>query len=203
MDRLSRITVAITGASGAIYALRTIRGLLIGGARLDLIVSDLGWMLLREEGGFEGKRSELGDYLVEQYGKDVQGKEITLHAYEDLATSIASGSVRSAGMVIVPCSMKTLAGVANGYASNLIERSADVTLKERRTLVLVPRETPLNLVHMKNLVAAAEAGAAIVPAMPAFYQRPQTFEDLADFIAGRVLNLLGIPHTLFPTWKGE
>jgi polyprenyl P-hydroxybenzoate/phenylacrylic acid decarboxylase-like protein len=106
-------------------------------------------------------------------------------------------------MVVVPCSMKTLAGVANGYASNLIERSADVTLKERRTLVLVPRETPLNLAHMKNLVAAAEAGAAIVPAMPAFYQRPQTFEDLADFIAGRVLNLLGIPHTLFPTWKGE
>ena len=182
---------------------RTIRGLLIGGVHLDLIVSDLGWMLLREEGGFEGKRSEFGDYLLERYKKDTQGGEITLHASEDLAASIASGSVRSAGMVVVPCSMKTLAGIANGYSSNLIERSADVTLKERRTLVIVPRETPLNLAHMKNLVAAAEAGAAIVPAMPAFYQKPQTFEDLADFIAGRVLNLLGIPHTLFPTWKGE
>ncbi len=203
MDNLNRVTVAITGASGAIYALRTIRGLLIGGVHLDLIVSDLGWMLLREEGGFEGKRSEFGDYLLERYKKDTQGGEITLHASEDLAASIASGSVRSAGMVVVPCSMKTLAGIANGYSSNLIERSADVTLKERRTLVIVPRETPLNLAHMKNLVAAAEAGAAIVPAMPAFYQKPQTFEDLADFIAGRVLNLLGIPHTLFPTWKGE
>ena len=203
MDNLKRITVAITGASGAIYALRTIRGLLIGGVRLDLIVSDLGWMLLREEGGFDGKRSEFGDYLLEQYGKDIQGGEIVLHASEDLAASIASGSVRSAGMVVVPCSMKTLAGIANGYSSNLIERSADVTLKERRTLVIVPRETPLNLAHLKNLVSAAEAGAAIVPAMPAFYQKPQTFEDLADFIAGRVLNLLGVPHTLFPTWKGE
>lgn len=203
MDNLNRVTVAITGASGAIYALRAIRGLLIGGVHLDLIVSELGWMLLREEGGFEGKRSEFGDYLLERYKKGTQGGEITLHASEDLAASIASGSVRSAGMVVVPCSMKTLAGIANGYSSNLIERSADVTLKERRTLVIVPRETPLNLAHMKNLVAAAEAGAAIVPAMPAFYQKPQTFEDLADFIAGRVLNLLGIPHTLFPTWKGE
>jgi len=203
VDNLNRVTVAITGASGAIYALRTIRGLLIGGVHLDLIVSELGWMLLREEGGCEGKRSEFGDYLLERYKKDTQGGEITLHASEDLAASIASGSVRSAGMVVVPCSMKTLAGIANGYSSNLIERSADVTLKERRTLVIVPRETPLNLAHLKNLVAAAEAGAAIVPAMPAFYQKPQTFEDLADFIAGRVLNLLGIPHTLFPTWKGE
>jgi len=102
----------------------------------------------------------------------------------------------------MPCSMKTLAGIARGSASNLIERSADVTLKERRPLVLVPRETPLNLIQLENMTAAARAGAAIVPAMPAFYHGPRTFEDLADFIVGRVLSLLGIEHELFRPWKG-
>jgi 4-hydroxy-3-polyprenylbenzoate decarboxylase len=127
---------------------------------------------------------------------------IRRHRCGDLGAVIASGSQRWDGMVVIPCSMKTLAGIAHGSASNLVERAADVTLKERRPLILVPRETPLSLVHLDNLRAAARAGAAIVPAMPAFYQRPRTLEDLADFVCGRVLAVLGVEHGLFPPWKG-
>ena len=180
----NRLTVGLTGASGAIYAIRTLRALLMSDLRVDLIVSETGWMLLRDEGGFDGKRNEV-------------------HQQADFAAPISSGSVDLLGMVIVPCSMRYLAGVANGTSTNLIERAADVTLKEHRRLVLVTRETPMNLVQLRNQVAAADAGAVILPASPAFYQEPQSFEDLADFIAGRILNLFGIPHELFPTWRGE
>jgi 4-hydroxy-3-polyprenylbenzoate decarboxylase len=106
-------------------------------------------------------------------------------------------------MVVVPCTMKALAGIAHGSSGNLIERAADVALKERRTLILVPREAPFSLIHLRNMVSAAEAGAIILPAMPAFYQKPRTFDDLADFIAGRILNLLHIPHELFKPWKSS
>lgn len=196
------VTVAITGASGAIYALRTLRGMLIAGCRVDLIVSEFGWMLLRDEGGFAGKQTEFTDFLKAEYRGDGQQGEVVLHQPGNLAARISSGSVVSGGMVVVPCTMKTLSGIAHGASSNLIERAADVTLKEGRPLVLVPRETPMNLIHLRNLVTASEAGARVVPAMPAFYQNPETFEDLADFVAGRVLNLLGIPHDLFPAWEG-
>ena len=120
----------------------------------------------------------------------------------ECGSRIASGSQRWDGMVVIPCSMKTLAGIAAGAASNLVERAADVTLKERRPLVLVPRETPLNLIQLENLTRVARAGAIVVPAMPAFYQKPQSFEDLADFIVGRVLSLLHIEHSLFQPWEG-
>jgi len=195
-----RITVAVTGASGAIYALRTIRGLLLSGVRVDLVVSETGWMLLRAEGGFEGKRLEFADWVTDLYGGD---GTVRLHQAGDFGAPIASGSVASRGMVVVPCSMKYLSGVANGASSNLIERAADVTLKERRTLVIVPRETPMNLIHLRNQVSAAEAGATILPANPAFYQQPTTFDDLADFVAGRILGLFGLEHDLYPSWKGE
>ena len=140
--------------------------------------------------------------MVDRYGEAIQKGELTLHPFGNLAASISSGSVHAGGMVVVPCSMGTLAGIAHGTSGNLIERAASVALKERRPLVLAPRETPMNLVHLKNMVAVVEVGAAIVPAMPAFYQKPETFDDLADFIAGRILNLLGISHTLFPPWEG-
>lgn len=198
---MKRITIAITGASGAIYAVRTLRALLMVGATVDVIVSEFGWMLLRDEVGFEGKQADLDGFLRGHYG-EMPG-QLVLHSLGDLAASVASGSARSDGMVVVPCSMKTLSGIAHGSSRNLIERAADVTLKERRPLVLVPRETPMSLIHLRNMVMATEAGAMMVPAMPAFYQKPETFDDLADFIAGRVLSLLGIDHDLFPAWEGK
>ena len=142
-------------------------------------------------------------FLADAYGQAVEAGELEQHNFHDLASPLASGSVRSDGMAVVPCTMKALSGVAHGSSGNLIERAADVALKERRTLILVPREAPFNLIHLRNLLAAAEAGAIILPAMPAFYQKPRTFDDLADFIAGRVLNLLHIPHELFSPWKSE
>ena len=127
----------------------------------------------------------------------------TVRALRGVSTTIASGSYVCAGMVIVPCSMKTLAGVANGLSRNLVERAADVVLKEHRRLVLVPRETPMSLPQLKNLVLCSEAGAVILPAMPAFYQRPRTFDDLADFMAGKILSALGFEHQLYPSWTGS
>lgn len=200
---MSRVTVAITGASGAIYALRTLRALLMQGVQVDLIVSKFGWMLVKEEGGFEGKQEQFLDFLVDRYGEAVKNGVCQIHGIQNLAATLASGSATCDGMVVVPCSMKTLSGITHGASSNLIERAADVMLKERRPLILVPRETPMNLIHLKNMVSATEAGAVMVPAMPAFYQRPETFEDLADFIAGRILSLLGIEHALFPPWEGR
>ena len=199
---VNRIAVAITGASGAIYALRTLRALLLNGHEVHLIVSAFGWMLLREEGGFEGKQSEFQGFLFDRYGAGIENGRVVIHQIGNMAAPVASGSVGSRGMVVVPCSMKYLSNIAHGASGNLIERAADVTLKERRPLILVPRETPMNLVHLRNMTAAAEAGAAILPAMPAFYQKPETFDDLADFIAGRILNLLGIENHLFPPWTG-
>ena len=124
------------------------------------------------------------------------------HSVNDLTRSIASGSSPVGGMIVVPCSAKTLSGIAHGSSSNLIERSADVVLKERQPLVLVVRETPLNLIQLRNMVAVAEAGAVVLPAMPAFYQKPKSFDDLGDFIAGRALSLLGLDHELFEPWMG-
>ena len=198
---MKRITVAITGASGAIYALRTVRALLMCEARVDVVVSEFGWMLLRDEGGFAGKQRDFAGFIRALYG--VPTDHLALHPLKDLAATLASGSAPSDGMVVVPCSMKTLAGIAHGLSRNLIERAADVALKERRPLVIVPRETPMNLIQLRNLVTATEAGAIIVPAMPAFYQKPETFDDLADFIVGRVLSLLGIDHNLYPVWAGR
>ncbi len=199
---VNRIAVAITGASGAIYALRTLRALLLNGDEVHLIVSGFGWMLLREEGGFEGKQSEFEDFLADRYGDGVSNGRVIVHQIGNMAASVASGSVGVRGMVVVPCSMKYMSNIAHGASGNLIERAADVTLKEHRPLILVPRETPMSLIHLRNMTAAAEAGAAIVPAMPAFYQNPETFDDLADFVAGRILNLLNIEHDLFPPWAG-
>ena len=199
---VNRITVAITGASGAIYALRTLRALLMNGDEVHLIVSAFGWMLLREEGGFDGKQSEFEDFLADRYGTGIANGRVIIHPIGNMAATVASGSVGMRGMVVVPCSMKYLSNIAHGASGNLIERAADVTLKERRPLILVPRETPMNLVHLRNMTGAAEAGAVIAPAMPAFYQKPETFDDLADFVAGRILNLLGVEHDLFPPWTG-
>ena len=201
-ERKRGITVAITGASGAIYATRTMAALMERGCRVELIVSDYGRRLLRDELGDTAAVDKLGDYLAHRYGAGVHAGSYVLHSNKDLGAKLASGSQDCEAMVVVPCSMKTLAGVAHGLSRNLIERAADVMLKERRTLIIVPRETPMSLPQLRNMVLCAEAGAMIMPAMPAFYQLPQTLDDLADFMAGKILSALGFSHDLYPSWQG-
>jgi 4-hydroxy-3-polyprenylbenzoate decarboxylase len=196
------IALAITGASGALYAVRTMAALLERGCHLELVVSDYGRRLLRDELGETAAVDRLTDYLVSKYGSDVRKGTTTVYSNKDLGAKIASGSQGCAGMVVVPCSMKTLAGIAHGLSRNLVERAADVMLKERRPLIVIPRETPMSLPQLRNMVLCAEAGAMVMPAMPAFYQMPQTLDDLADFMAGKILSALGFEHELYPAWKG-
>jgi flavin prenyltransferase len=196
------IVIGITGASGAIYAVRTIAALLEQGTRLEIVASDFGRRLLRDELGEEAAIDRLGEFLASRYGAGVKAGSFVVHSNRDLGATIASGSHDAQGMAIVPCSMKTLAGVAHGLSRSLVERAADVMLKERRPLVVVPRETPMSLPQLKNMVLCAEAGAMVLPAMPAFYQGPKTLDDLADFIAGKILSALGFEHSLYPAWTG-
>jgi 4-hydroxy-3-polyprenylbenzoate decarboxylase len=199
----SSVVLAITGASGALYAVRTLAALLERGLCVELIVSDYGRRLLRDELGERAGLDRLVAYVTERYGEGVAAGAVTVHSNRDLGASVASGSHGCAGMAIVPCSMKTLAAVAHGLSRNLIERASDVMLKERRPLVIVPRETPMSLPQLRNMVLCAEAGAMILPAMPAFYQQPKTLDDLADFIAGKILSALGYEHDLYPAWTGQ
>jgi flavin prenyltransferase len=198
-----QIILGVTGATGAIYLLRTLRALLAHGHRVDLVISKYGLVTLKDEtDDFRDDDRPFVDWFYAKYGDEVRRGVLTSYNHQDQTAPIASGSSCADAMAIVPCTMKTLAGVAHGHSSNLIERAADVMLKERRPLVLVPREVPYNLVHLKNMVAATEAGAIIVPASPAFYQRPKTFDDLGDFIAARVIKLFGIDLDLHPRWQG-
>jgi 4-hydroxy-3-polyprenylbenzoate decarboxylase len=200
---MRHVALGITGASGALYAARTLAALLAQGCTVELVVSDYGRRLLRDELGPDAALDRLVPYLRARYGDTVGEGRLIVHSNKDLGASIASGSQDCEALVVVPCSMKTLAGIAHGLSRNLIERAADVVLKERRPLVIVPRETPLSLPQIRNLLLCAEAGAIVVPAMPAFYQQPATLDDLADFMAGKILSVLGIPHALYPAWTGE
>src|SRR5579862_4277983 len=202
-DRRQAIAIAITGASGAVYATRTVAALLERGVHVELIVSDYGRRLLRDELGEAASIEKLTPFLASKYGEAVHSGTVTLHSNRDLGATIASGSHGCSGMAIVPCSMKTLAAVAHGLSRNLIERAADVMLKEKRRLVIVPRETPMSLPQLRNMVLCAEAGAMILPAMPAFYQQPTSLDDLADFMAGKILSALGFEHDLYPPWTGQ
>src|SRR5436190_14299762 len=197
------IAIAITGASGALYATRTLAALLQRGVHVELIVSDYGRRLLRDELGEAATIDLILPFLQEKYGPGVAAGSINLHSNRDLGATIASGSHRCRGMAIIPCSMKTLAAIAHGLSRSLIERAADVMLKERRRLVIVPRETPMSLPQLRNMVLCAEAGAMILPAMPAFYQLPKTLDDIADFMAGKILAALGFEHDLYPPWTGQ
>jgi len=196
------IALAITGASGAIYATRTMAALLQRGCHLELVISDYGRRLLRDELGEAAAVDRLTEYLASKYGESVRDGTYTLYSNRDLGAKIASGSQGCEAMAVLPCSMKTLAGIAHGLSRNLVERAADVMLKERRPLIVVPRETPMSLPQLRNMVLCAEAGAMIMPAMPAFYQMPKTLDDIADFMAGKVLSALGFTHDLYPSWKG-
>ena len=178
------VVLAITGASGAPYAVRLLGVLAASGVPTWLIVSSHGWRLLQEECG-------IGDEAALRAATG-RWKSVTLLPDNDRGAAPASGSRKTAGMVICPCSMATVAAVAHGTSRSLIERAADVTLKEGRRLILVPRETPLSLVHLRNLVAAKEAGATILPAAPGFYHRPERIEQLVDFVVQRILDQLDL-----------
>lgn len=190
------LVVGVTGASGGPYAVGLIRALVALRVPTYLIVSDHGWRLLRLEVGIEGE-DELREAIPGDWSR------IRTFTNADRGAEPASGSASARGMAICPCSMGTLAAIAQGHSRSLIERAADVTLKERRRLVLVPRETPLSEVHLRNMLAVTRAGATVLPAAPGFYGEPNEIGDLVDFIVARVLNQFGIPHELGPRWTGE
>lgn len=183
-----RLVVAITGASGAPYSLKLLEACKKLGIETELIMSKNADNLLKLELG--------------KTRKDMQKLATRTYSPEDLEAPPSSGSHPTDGMVIVPCSMKTLGEVANGISHDLIARAADVTLKQNRRLVVVPRETPLNLIHLENMTKLKQAGAVILPAAPAFYTKPEKISDMVDFIVGRVLEMFGVDHKLYPRWVG-
>ncbi|MGI9188631.1 MAG: UbiX family flavin prenyltransferase [Longimicrobiaceae bacterium] len=187
------LTLGVTGASGAPYAVRLLRALNDAGVPVRLIVSTYGWRLLAEESGIDGEEA-----LREATG---EWERVELYDSLDRGATPASGSAPSRGMVICPCSMGTLASIAAGTSRNLVERAADVVLKERRPLLLVPRETPLSLVHLENMTRLTRAGATVMPASPGFYHRPERVEEMVDFVVARILDHVGVEHTVGKRWK--
>jgi 4-hydroxy-3-polyprenylbenzoate decarboxylase len=184
-----RLIIAITGATGAVYGVRLLQVLRdLHGIETHLMVSDAGVLNLHQE--------------LDMNRKEVEALADVVHNVRDVGASIASGSFQSEGMIIAPCSMRTLAAVAHGLSDTLITRAADVVLKERRRLVLMVRETPLNLAHLRNMTAVTEMGGIIYPPLPGFYHRPQTIAEMVDHTVGRVLDLFAIPHALTPRWDG-
>jgi 4-hydroxy-3-polyprenylbenzoate decarboxylase len=187
--RPRRIVVAITGATGAVYGVRLLQWLsATAGVETHLVVSDAASLTLHQELGMQRR--------------DVEALAHVVHKNRDIGASIASGSFRTDAMVIAPCSMKTLAAVAHGLSDNLIARAADVVLKERRRLVLMVRETPFNLAHLRNMTAVTEMGGIVFPPLPSFYQRPASIDDMVEHSVARVMDLLGIEHELAPRWAG-
>jgi len=188
-SRKQRLIVAMTGATGSIYGLRILETLRrTGGWETHLIVSDAGMLNAWQE------------YKLAR--KDITKLADVVHSVRDVGASISSGSFITAGMVVAPCSMKTLAAVANGFSDNLISRAADVILKERRRLVLITREAPLNLAHIRNMASVTEMGGVIFPPVPAFYSRAKTIDDLVNHTVGRVLDLFGVAHDNISRWQG-
>lgn len=196
---MKQIVVAITGASGSIYGLRLTEELLRSGCRVTLLLTKSGLDVLRYETGleWEGTTSERKGLMRDYFAGN---RKLEHYGEQDLFAPIASGSSAPDAVVVVPCSMGTAGRIAAGAGGNLIERAADVALKERRELILVPRETPFNQLHLENLLRLSRAGAHILPAMPAFYHRPKKVEDLVDYLVGKILDSLKIPHKLFQRW---
>lgn len=188
--------VGITGASGSIYGVRLTECLLSLGYDVHLVITNAGWRVLKEELGWQAASRET--VLEEKFGGSAGS--VTYHPIADIGASIASGSFLVEGMIIMPCSMGTLSSVAHGSSDNLLARAADVMLKEGRTLVLVPRETPLHAIHLENMLKLANMGVKMIPAMPAFYFKPQSLDDLVNFLVGKVLDSLRIEHQMFKRW---
>ena len=192
------IVMAITGASGAPYAVRLLEALVQAQQRVQLIVSDHGLRLLRTETDINTI-----DALRARIGAAAWDASVTLFDDNDRGAAPASGSARNRGMVICPCSMGTISAISQGTSRSLVERAADVALKERRTLVLVPRETPYSAIHLENMLRLTRAGAVVLPASPGFYYRPATIDELVDFVVARVLDHLGVEHAIGRRWGDE
>ena len=196
------LIVGVSGASGLIYAVRTLKHLLTADYSIELVASKAAYMVWLEE---EGIKMPIDPIAQEEFWREKCGVEslgkLTCHAFGNVGANIASGSFRTLGMLVIPCSMSTVGKMAAGLSSDLLERSADVQLKEGRKLVIVPRETPLNLIHLRNLTTLAEAGARIVPATPAWYHHPKTIDDLVDFVVARALDQFDIDCVKIDRWK--
>jgi len=184
-----RIIIGITGASGSIYGIRLIEVLKAVGCEIHAVISESGWQVL--------------EYECALTKSDIETRVDVLHDVNNIAASIASGSFRTDAMIIVPCSMRTLGGIANGIADSLLLRAADVVLKEGRPLLLVPRETPLNAIHLENMLKLARIGVKIIPASPGFYHRPENLDSLVDMMVGKICDMLNIEHSLFERWQGN
>ena len=201
---MSRWVVAITGASGSIYAFRLLKVLAERGDELLVTITAAGLEVIEEELGLKiSLPASAAEKTIKEHLMLPGDYPLAYFDVRDLKAPVASGSFFHQGMIIIPCSMGTVSSIAVGASSNLLERAADVALKERRPLIVVPRETPLNTVHLRNLLALSELGVAVVPAMPAFYHRPREINDLVDFVVGRVLDLLGVEHRLYRRWREE
>jgi len=201
--RSRHFVVAMTGASGAVYGVSVCRELLRAGFRISLLITAAGEQVLAEECGLDWQGGEaVVARKVREYF-EVEEPFLSYYAADNLKAPVASGSSAADAMIVCPCSMGSLSRVASGNSGNLIERCADVALKEGRTLVMVPRETPLNEIHLENLLKLARMGVRIVPAMPAFYHHPQSIDELVVFVVGKVLDTLGIEHALFRRWRSE
>lgn len=198
---MKRITLAWTGASGMHYGLRLLECLLAAGCRVDLLISQAARIVARQELDLTlpGDTAELAAMLTARF----PGGELHTYGEKEWFAPAASGSNPADAMVVCPCTMGSLAAIAHGLADNLIERAADVMLKERRPLILVPRETPFSLIHLRNMTQLAEAGATLLPANPGFYHRPGSVAEVVDFVVARVLDQLAVAHDLLPRWGGD
>lgn len=198
------LILGVSGASGLIYAVRALKFLLDADYEIELVASKSTYMVWQLEQNIRMplEPAQQEQFWRQQAGVETKGK-LLCHPWGDVGANIASGSFRTLGMVVIPCSMSTVAKLAAGLSSDLLERSADVQLKEGRKLVIVPRETPFSLIHLRNLTTLAEAGARIVPAIPAWYHNPQTVEDLVDFVVARTLDQLDIDCIPIHRWQGR
>lgn len=194
MGKTGRWIVGITGASGAVYGVRLIETLLAAKVEVHLVITEAGWRVLHDELGWDPTKR---DEMLSTY---FPSGSLKYYPVKDIGAAIASGSFLTDGMVIVPCSMGSLSGIANGASDNLLKRAADVIMKEARPLIIVPRETPLHLIHLENMTKLARMGVRLLPAMPGFYQRPNSIDELINFQVGKILDMMGLDHQLFRRW---
>ncbi len=203
MSQQKRWVLGISGASGAVYGVRLLEVLSRMGSGVDLILSDTGRVVIREEMGIDLPEQDEAPFEILKEKLDIDPSAVRFYKNNDFETPVASGSYPSQGMIIAPCSMGTLAAIAHGLADNLMRRAADVMIKQRRPLILLARETPFSTIHLENMLKLSRLGVVILPPVPAFYPRPESIDEMVDFVVGRVLDVMEVDHTLYRRWKAE